>query len=122
MSSKHSTPADYVVIALSPLLIMALVGSLVFFLVEILYVGQYVERMRWILFCFVFGAVLVGRMSMLPEIGGKSGLYGIILGGLVWLALQQFVAYDAAGPLANFKEVINLFLVGVTWWSAHRLA
>src|SRR5437764_14652594 len=108
--SKHSTLADWMVIALSPLLIMALVGSLVFFLIEILYVGQYVERMRWILFCFVFGSVLVGRMSMLPEIAGRSGLYGCILGGLVWLGLNQFVEYDPSGPLAPLKEITNLFL------------
>lgn len=122
MSTKHSTLADYMVIALSPLLIMALVGSLVFFLIEILYVGPFVERMRWILFCFVFGAVLIGRMSMLPEIAGRSGLYGVVLGGLVWLALAQFVDYDPSGPMFAFKELINLFLVAVTWWSAHRLA
>src|SRR4051812_1678184 len=91
MSSKHSTLGDYLVIAISPALIMALVGSLVFFLIEILYVGEYVDRMRWILFCFVFGSVLVGRMSMLPEIEGRSWLYGCILGGLVLLALEQFV-------------------------------
>ena len=42
--------ADYVTIALSPLLIMALVGSLVFFLLEILYVGQFPERMTWTLY------------------------------------------------------------------------
>src|SRR5438128_12337028 len=106
MSSRHSSLADFMVIALSPLLIMALVGSLVFFLIEILYVGDYVERMRWILFCFVFGAVLLGRMSMLAEIADRSWLYGLILGGLTWLGLNQFVVYDQAGPLAPLKEVI----------------
>jgi hypothetical protein len=35
------TTADYVAIGLSPLLIMSLVGSLIYFLVEILYRGDY---------------------------------------------------------------------------------
>src|SRR5436305_1765373 len=33
--------ADYVASALSPLLIMALVGSLVFFLLKVLYIGEF---------------------------------------------------------------------------------
>ena len=46
---------------------------------------------------------------MLPEVAERSWLYGLILGGLTWLALNQFVEYGA-GPLAPLKEVINLFL------------
>ena len=42
MSTKHSSLADYMVIALSPALIMTLVGSLVFFLIEVFYRGQMV--------------------------------------------------------------------------------
>ena len=36
----YMTTADYLVIAISPALIMALVGSLVYFLIEVLYVGR----------------------------------------------------------------------------------
>ena len=78
--------ADYVTIALSPLLIMALVGSLVFFLLEILYVGQYSGRLQWTLFCFVFAMVLIARISI--EQGyERAGLYGIALAVAVFLAL-----------------------------------
>ena len=55
----NQTLADYVALAISPALIMGLVGSLVFFLINVLYVGEYVGRMQWILFFFVFGAVLI---------------------------------------------------------------
>src|SRR5437899_2311669 len=94
MASKKpdKTLADYVTIALSPLLIMALVGSLVFFLLEILYVGQYSERLQWTLFFFVFAMVLIARISI--EQGyDKAGLYGILLGIVVFLALQAFVEF-----------------------------
>ena len=56
---QNQTLADYVTLAISPALIMGLVASLVFFLINVVYVGEYVERMRWILFFFVFGAVLI---------------------------------------------------------------
>lgn len=118
---KHQTLADFVVVAISPALIMALVGSLVFFLMEVLYVGEYGTRMRWILFCYVFGSVLIARMSMLTEIADRSGPYGLLLGGLVWYALQAFVEYAPGSPLAAWGWAVNLFLVGVTWWCAHRL-
>jgi hypothetical protein len=40
------TLADYIIIAISPALIMALVGSLVFFLLELFYQGQYQARLQ----------------------------------------------------------------------------
>ena len=50
MDKPEQTLADYLAIAVSPLLIMALVGSLVFFLVEILYEGIFRGSLEWILF------------------------------------------------------------------------
>lgn len=61
---REKTLADYVVIAISPALIMALVGSLVYFLLEVVYRGDYASRIQWVLACFVFGAVLVARIGI----------------------------------------------------------
>src|SRR5437899_946987 len=80
MDRPQKTLADYVAIAFSPLLIMALVGSLVFFLLEIVYVGRYEGSLQWILFFFVFGAVLVARISMEGESASRAPLYGLALG------------------------------------------
>ena len=41
------TAADYVITALSPALIMGLVGSLAFFLLEVGYQGQYTGRLAY---------------------------------------------------------------------------
>ena len=41
------TLADYVVIAINPALIMGLIGSLVYFLLEVFYAGQYPERLQF---------------------------------------------------------------------------
>src|SRR5438132_2605939 len=112
--------ADYVTIALSPLLIMALVGSLVFFLLEILYVGQYSGRLQWTLFCFVFAMVLIARISI--EQGyERAGLYGIALAVAVFLALQAFVEYPEGSPMKGIGWAINAGLMALIWWCAHRL-
>ena len=123
MSAGKPQPslADYVAIAICPTLIMALVGSLVFFLLEVLYHGKYDGRLQWILFSFVFATVLIARMSMMPGIAERSGLYGIALAVVVWLALQKFVAYPPDNALAQFDWAVNLALMGIIWWCAHRL-
>jgi hypothetical protein len=118
--TKH-TLADYVAIAVSPALIMALVGSLVFFLVEVLLGPVYPEQLLWILFFAVFGAVLVSRISMTSEIAGRAGLYGVVLGFLVWLSLIIYVKYPASSQLAPFGWLINAVLILIIWGSAHRL-
>src|SRR5258708_29068706 len=112
------TPADYVAMALAPALIMALVASLVFFLLEILYAGVYTGRLQWILFFFVFAAVLIARISMQPDIAARANLYGGLLGLLVWLGLLMYVEYPEGNPAADFGWAINLGLIALTWWCA----
>jgi hypothetical protein len=121
LKTGGKTLADYVAIAISPVMIMALVGSLVFFLVAVLYTGEHSERLHWILFFFVFGAVLIARISMQGDIADRAGLYGTILGGLVWIALLMYVDWQHAGSLAPFGWAIDLGLIAIVWWCAHRL-
>jgi hypothetical protein len=117
-AKPQKTLADYVAIALCPVLIMALVGSLVFFLLEVLYVGQYSERLQWTLFFFIFGAVLIARMSMGP-VADRSALYGAALGLAVLWALNAYV--QPSDPAAVYGWLINLTLMAVIWWCAHKL-
>jgi hypothetical protein len=112
---------DYVTIVLSPVLIMGLVCSLVFFLLEVLYRsdGQWKDRLQWILFFFVFGTVLTARISMNGAIAARAPLYGAVLALLTYIGMQSFVEYPDGVRELSF--LINLFLVGVVWWCAHRL-
>ncbi len=100
---------------------MAMVGSLVYFLLEVLYAGKYEFRLQWILLCFVFGIVLVARMSMRDDLSAPWGLYGLVLGFVVWLAICRFVQFDPDTLLAPFSWAINAGLMGIVWWSAHQL-
>ena len=61
---KYQSLGDYVAVAFSPFLIMALVGSLVFFQAEVFYNGQYTGRLLWMLFWFVIGMVGIARIQI----------------------------------------------------------
>jgi hypothetical protein len=122
MASDRSrkTLADYVTISLSPALIMALVVSLIFFLIEVLYAGQYSGQLQWTLFFFVFAMVLVARISM--EMGTeRAGVYGLVMLGVGWLALQQYLKYPEDSPMAGFGWLVNLGLMCTIWWCANQL-
>jgi hypothetical protein len=119
----NQTLGDWVAIALSPALIMGLVGSLAFFLVEVLYRadGEWKGRLQYILFFFVFGSVLVGRISLLAEARSRAWIYGGILAFLTFLALLRFVDYPEEGGVKELAPLINLFLVVVVWWTTNRI-
>src|SRR5579872_344949 len=122
MASDRETPTttDYVVTALSPVLIMLMVGSLVFFLVEVLYDGKYSGRLLYTLFFFVLGAVLVARIAIEKDSTRASG-YGLLLGIVTYIALLTYVEYPGGGWLKTFGWLVNLGLMLLIWWSAHKL-
>lgn len=114
------TLADYLVIAVSPALVMAMVGSLVFFLVEVFYQGQYEGRLRFVLAMFVVAAVLIGRISI--ELGTeRATLYAMPLAMATASAINRFVV-SQSGHLGSLGLVGNLALLGLIWWAAHKLA
>src|SRR5215218_8935028 len=95
------TNADYVAIAVSPALVMALVGSLVFFLIEVLYVGEYEARLNYVFALFVFATVLIARIAI--EFGSeRAAMFSMPLGLLTYLALMRFVEHQSA-----FSWLIN---------------
>jgi hypothetical protein len=111
----HMTNADYVAIAISPALIMALVGSLVYFLIEVFYEGQYQARLNYAFGLFVFATVLVARISI--EMGSERAvLFALPLAGAMFAFLVRFVEFPS--PLSH---LLNLLLMTLVWWCAHQL-
>ena len=104
------TLADYMVIGISPVLIMLLVGSLSFFLVQVFYRGEAVGSVRWVVFWFVMAVVLVSRIGI-EQGTGHAAVYGLALAGATWIYLVQIHP-------AYFLGVI---LLGTVWWCAHKL-
>ncbi len=106
----RGTLVDYLVAAIEPALIMIMVGSLMFFLLDLWYQGPFLDRLRWILFWFVLGIVLITRVSM--QIGTSLAMgYGVTLGGAVALV---------ASVLTGFQPSL-LVILGVVWWATHKL-
>ena len=114
----HKTLLDYLVIAISPAMIIVLIDSLVLFLVEVFYSGGYEGRLEYVLTLFVIGAVLIGRISI-EEGRERAVLFAIPLAIVTLLAICRFVEFQ--GPLAPFSFLINCGLIALTWWSADKL-
>jgi hypothetical protein len=109
-AKRQKTLADYVVIAISPVLIMTLVGSLVFFLLQLTYRGEYEGRLKWILFWFISAAVLVARIAI--EQGKEyASLFGIALTAAVALAAIRLVD----------QFLLAWLLLAICWWCTWKL-
>jgi hypothetical protein len=106
----RGTLVDYLVAAIEPVLIMLMVGSLMFFLLDLWYHGPFLERLQWIVFWFVFGIVLITRVSMMIGTSLAMG-YGVTLGGAVAIV---------ACRLAGFQPLLFVIL-GIVWWVTHKL-
>ncbi len=112
------TLADYIIIAISPALIMALVGSLVFFLLELFYQGQYQARLQYVFALFVFASVLIGRISI-EEGRERAMAFSVILGVAVLLVMGKFIEFS--GIFDRLSWIINAGLVILILWCSNKL-
>lgn len=117
---ESSSPLiDVAAVVVSPALVMLMVGSLTFFLITVLYQGAYPDRLLYTFFFFVFGAVLIARISI--QFGRtRAMLYAAGLGGACFLAMMAFVTYPN-GLMKALGPLINLGLMALVWWSADKL-
>ena len=104
------TLADYLVISISPVLIMLLVGSLSFFLIEVFFRGPAIGSVRWVMFWFVMAIVLVSRIGI-EQGTGPAVVYGLALAVATWLYLIRI----------HPAFILGMILLGVVWWCAHKL-
>jgi Domain of unknown function (DUF4129) len=110
---------DYMVVAINPALIMVLICSLVYFLLEMFYQGHYPARLHFCLTAFIFAAVLVARISM-EEGWEHAAPFGIALAVAISLAMHRFVSYEHTGVEA-VGWIINYGLIALAWWCANKL-
>lgn len=104
--------------AVAPILIMFMVGSLLFFLLDVFYAGSYEIRLRYILSLFVIAIVLIARISI-EEGRAYASTFAVALGFVTWLAIGRLVTLG--GPLAAYSSLINIPLLAFVWWAADRL-
>lgn len=112
------TLADFMVVGISPALVMFMVGSLLWFLTIVFYQGDYGWRLLMVHAFFIMGAVGVTRISM-EEGAAYAALFAAPLALAVAVAYVSFVKVE--GALAPISPLINLALEAVIWFSAHKL-
>ncbi len=111
MARLRKTLTDYLVIAISPALIMALVGSLVYFLIAVFYHGGHPGRVSYIFGLFVFAAVLIARIAI-EEGREYAMMYAIALGLAMLLVLGKF---------ASSTLLFNVVMLSIILWCADKL-
>src|SRR5262245_23577516 len=105
------TLADYLVVGICPGLIMFLVGSLMWFLVEIFYQGEFRLRMLFVMAMFVMGIVGIARISM--ESGfERASLFGFPFAAVIVMAIMAFIKDGL---------IVGVPLMILVWWAAHKL-
>lgn len=112
--------SDFIIIAFSPILIMGMLISLSFFLVEIFYRGQYQGQLLYALTWFVMAIVLITRIALE---GNRAGawLYALILAFVTMLIILRFVEIPRNGPLGPLGQLLPFGIMALIWWSADRL-
>jgi hypothetical protein len=95
---------------LAPVLVMLAVGSLMWFLAEVLYGGENRAMVRWTLGWFVLACVLVSRISI--EVSReRAALHALALAGVTALWIIRYIE----------PPWIPLALLGLIWWCASKL-
>jgi hypothetical protein len=121
MSKSREIPglADAMALIVGPALITTMIVALAFFLIEVFYGGEYSGRMRWTIFFYVLGCVLVARLAI--EFGdSRASLYALGLGAAAFLAMQRFVRFPP-GWMQDFGPILNIGLLALVWWWARQL-
>ncbi len=112
------TLADYMVVGISPALVMFMVGSLLWFLTIVFYQGDYTWRLLFVHAMFIMGVVSCTRLAM-EEGTAYAALFALPLALVVALAYVSFVKVE--GALAAVSPLVNLLLEAIIWFSAHKL-
>lgn len=102
-----------------PILIIAMVGALVFFLIEIFYRGPHSARLGWVLGLFTIASVLVSRISI--EAGIERALmFGSALAVATFIVTLKLVDFEY-GNFAFLEPLVVLAFIAVVMWCANRL-
>jgi hypothetical protein len=112
-SRLRPTALDGLIAGLSPLLIIGMICSLVFFLVIIVYQGNYQQRLMYILGLYTLAIVLVARIAIEQSRSLAFG-YTALLGTATLFVTLRFVSFQ--GILAPFSlPIVAGFLILIGW-------
>lgn len=126
---QYRTATDFLIDFLTPLMILLMVYSIIFFLLDVRYIYSEVhdKNLRFLAGFFVLGIVAVNRV-VATDNTGESYMYVMALGAV--MAFYTFVttsAYDVGSVARNFLNnpyqatMFNMVLVVFMWWLVNRL-
>ena len=104
---------------IGPALIIVMVASLVFFLIEVFYRGPHVGRLYWIMALFTFASVLVSRVSI-EEGKERAFLLGFLLAVATFVTCSQLIEFRYAG-LSFLSPLVIIGLIAIVMWSSSKL-
>ena len=104
---------------ISPALIMVMVASLVFFLIEVFYRGPHGVRLYWVMGLFTFASVLVSRVSV-EEGKERAYLLGFALAAATFVSSSTLIEFRYAG-LSFLSPIVILGLIATVMWSSAKL-
>lgn len=112
MSRRHvETITDYLVVAITPALVIFMVSSLVFFTIRCFYDGQFDGRLHFAAGLFVMAAVLISRISI--EQGREyASVFAVLLSIVTILSMLKYT---------DIGLLFVLPLVAFIWWSTDKL-
>lgn len=118
LERQKPTSLDYGIAALAPVFIIGMIGSLVYFLVTVVYQGEYVERLMWILGLYTFASVLIARIAI-EQSRAHAYTYMIALGAATMLVTPRFFVVE--GILSAFSFPILVTLLALIAYLADRI-
>ncbi len=101
-----------------PALIILMVGSLVFFFIEVFYRGPHVGRLCWVLGLFTLASVLVSRISI-QEGFQRASAFGLLLAAATFITSTQLVQFSYSATILG--PIVIVALIAVVMWASSKL-
>jgi hypothetical protein len=112
------TAVDYLLAGLSPALIIGMICCLVFFLLTVLYRGDFVTRLMYILGLYTFASVLISRIAIEQTRAVAMG-YSLALGAATLVVVPRLVQFS--GPLAALSIPLTMGFLILIGYLADRI-
>ena len=126
---QRRSPTDWLLEFLTPFMILIMVASVVFFLLDVRFVYTEVHdwNLRMVAFFFILGVVSLNRL-IARDGRDESILYFVALAGAITMyTMATTTAYDVGSVGGKFMNrpgvalAFNLSVVMFIWWLANRL-
>ncbi len=109
---------DYFLAAIAPVFIIGMIGSLVYFLITVLYQGSHTERLMWILGLYTLATVLIARIAIEQSRQLAFAYMFALAAATLFVTPQIFVV---SGAMAIFSFPILFFLLVMVAVLADRI-